>query len=366
MTGLTAPDITRSGDRHAHRIDGDHDLFRRADPSQPVGSGRVPAMNIASPRTRWYTCATDRLAEVPHFVERHAWHMIFSPDPLSIKLGLAFYSDQEVARAYLHRRRVVALACMLRRIEAGGRQGARAERRLDRWPFLVTDDQVDDAQRLVRREVAIERGRLVLTPRAFSGSVADLLPVTFLLLLFVQACLVGAGFLTVLLGLGTAGFMVLNALSWGWRQGYREAMLQSIQAEHADRATEERVRLDASASCDLKVKIPPAVEGQGHLYVLQFSTGWIKVGQTNSPRRRLAEHRRDAEVYGVNITRIWVSRPHRGFLRTEAALIEACLAAKGRRMKREYFTDIAFDVAVRFADTIAGRLPTVAASEVAR
>ncbi len=319
-----------------------------------------------TPRVRWYTCVTDRVAEVPHLFERHVWHLIFSPDPMSIKLGLAWYAKPEHASAYLHRRRVATLVCMLRRIEAGGRKGGRAERRLHRWPYRVSEAEVADARLLVDREIAIGNNFLAQSPREFEGSAFYLMPAFVFAMMFAQACAIDQGAAAAVTAVVTAIFFVMNALAWGWRQGYREAMWQSLVAEKADRATEEQARLDAMAPCDLDVKAAGARQGEGYLYVILFSTGAIKIGQSRVPRRRLGEHRRDAAVFGVNITRYWISRPHVGFLRTEAALIDACLQAKGRQFRREYFSDIAFDIAVGLAFQVVAPQPAATAGRAAR
>ncbi len=329
-------------------------------------SGNVHQMTTTRPRVRWYTCVADRVAEVPHLFERHAWHMIFSPDPMSIKLGLAWYAKPETQAAFRHRRRSLALACMLRRIEAGGWQGRQAERRLHRWPFLVNEEQVTDARRLVEREISVSRNPLATSPREFQGSIVFIMPTVVFTLMFLRACQVGEGVGALATGVSAALFAVMNVMMWGWRQGFREALWLSMQAEkiersadretfNAERAADERRRVAATLPCDLNVDVMPAGRGEGYLYVLQFSTGVIKVGQTTRIHRRLGEHRRDAAAFGVNITRCWVSRPHRGFLKTEAALIEACLIAKGRRVRQEYFSGVAFDVAVGFADQLAVR-----------
>jgi hypothetical protein len=92
----------------------------------------------------------------------------------------------------------------------------------------------------------------------------------------------------------------------------------------------------ALAPCELNIPDVPAPEGTGHLYVLQFSTGAIKVGQTADLRKRLAEHRRDASAFNVVITGYWVSLAHAEYLSNEKKLIAYC-GTIGRRAKNEYF-----------------------------
>jgi hypothetical protein len=112
------------------------------------------------------------------------------------------------------------------------------------------------------------------------------------------------------------------------------------------------VKTVARATCD----------GEGFIYVILFSTGAIKVGQTVEPRTRLSKHRRDAEVYGVTIVDYWVSPQHANYVSSETMLIKQCRRV-GTPVKKEYFLDLGFTNAVE----IAGQLPFVriAAQEVA-
>jgi hypothetical protein len=94
--------------------------------------------------------------------------------------------------------------------------------------------------------------------------------------------------------------------------------------------------------------LPSVARGGGHLYVVGFSTGAIKVGQTRDPRKRLREHRRDAGAYGVKIVNVWVSEVHVRYLMNETLLIGAC-RRMGTPARSEYFTGIEFDDAVACA-----------------
>lgn len=107
----------------------------------------------------------------------------------------------------------------------------------------------------------------------------------------------------------------------------------------------------AGCSVDLAVIIP--VDDIGYLYVIEFDTGTIKIGQTRNPKRRLAEHRRNAAAFGVSISRYWFSAPHGDYLRTEAELIIDC-AVFSRYSKREYFHEINWSEAVDDAFGLAG------------
>lgn len=323
----------------------------RVEAGQPdaAPSGNVHPKGSPRIKVRWYTCVADRIAEVPHLIERHAWHLMFSPDPMSVKLGLSWYAKPEIDAAYRHRRRVTALACMLRRIEAGGRAGGRAERRLSRSPILLTEEQVAEARRLVQREVMVERNPLALSPRAFGGSFAFLLPIAPYAAMFVQACRVGAGWLTLVSGLAAALFVIMNVLCWSWRQGYREAMWQSMQAEATERAELERAqRAELEAECDLAMDLPARPKGERYVYVLGFSTGAVKVGQTFDPARRIREHRRDAAAFNVNLVSFWVSPAHKNYPANEAVLIAGCLAISPS-VRKEYFPNLAYADAIKVA-----------------
>lgn len=102
------------------------------------------------------------------------------------------------------------------------------------------------------------------------------------------------------------------------------------------------------AACEINVEDMPATDGKGYLYVLQFSTGSIKVGQTVDLQRRLADHRRDAHAFNVAITDYWVSPAHQGYLANERLLIAFC-GHVSRRAKSEYFHGIDLATVREFA-----------------
>jgi hypothetical protein len=87
-------------------------------------------------------------------------------------------------------------------------------------------------------------------------------------------------------------------------------------------------------------------------YVVQFSSGVIKVGHSWQPKGRIATHAAAAAVHGVSVTRTWFSPPHINTIANESALIEF---AKGRfalNSGNEYFANADFDALVDFAASL--------------
>jgi hypothetical protein len=106
--------------------------------------------------------------------------------------------------------------------------------------------------------------------------------------------------------------------------------------------------LDVGQLDDQLAAQPARQEGLGYLYVIQFASGVVKVGQTVEPRTRLAKHRRDAEAFGVPIVGLWLSPPHTNFVQNEIALIEECLKIS-QRYKNEFFYSTDLDAVVKLA-----------------
>jgi hypothetical protein len=88
----------------------------------------------------------------------------------------------------------------------------------------------------------------------------------------------------------------------------------------------------------------------GHVYVIEFSSGVVKVGKAANPDSRLASHDLHARIHGVQVTKSWASDRHSGYAKTERRLIKYC-ARLGVRIAdgNEYFTDISFEAARDFA-----------------
>jgi hypothetical protein len=138
------------------------------------------------------------------------------------------------------------------------------------------------------------------------------------------------------------------------RQEAAEAIAQAHR-EH-DEAERERVRIETEARrpCVIQVDTSDQRPGDGYLYVVEFSTGAIKVGQTINLKQRLAKHRRDAEAIDVAITDYWYSEPHRQYEVNEKTLLRYC-ARLGRKAKNEYFHGLGLGTASAYADRLASR-----------
>lgn len=75
----------------------------------------------------------------------------------------------------------------------------------------------------------------------------------------------------------------------------------------------------------------------GHLYVVEFTSGVVKVGKAENPAARLAAHARLAEIHGGAVKATWTSRRLIAYATAEQELIELC-ARQGRLVSgREYF-----------------------------
>lgn len=95
----------------------------------------------------------------------------------------------------------------------------------------------------------------------------------------------------------------------------------------------------------------PARYREGHIYVVGFANGVVKVGLTRDPDRRIRAHIRHGKSLGVGIEAIWVSTPHKEASSNERELIDSIAAFVGRPSGQvgEFFT-VAFARAVAIAE----------------
>jgi hypothetical protein len=88
-----------------------------------------------------------------------------------------------------------------------------------------------------------------------------------------------------------------------------------------------------------------------HVYVIQFSTGGVKVGQSRSPDRRIEAHRDGGRAYGTEVTATWVSPKHQNVDENERELIAFC-RQHWSRVRAEYFPAADFELVSEFAKTL--------------
>ncbi|MEV7975388.1 hypothetical protein [Streptomyces sp. NPDC086519] len=86
-----------------------------------------------------------------------------------------------------------------------------------------------------------------------------------------------------------------------------------------------------------------------YVYVIEFSSGVVKVGMASSAATRFAQHNNAARIHGSSIDRHWVSPPHVRAGANEKALIEFCKRRADVVHGAEYFTGVEFDDVVTHA-----------------
>lgn len=92
----------------------------------------------------------------------------------------------------------------------------------------------------------------------------------------------------------------------------------------------------------------------GYVYVLEFSTGIVKVGKTRNPRACIATHVDDARKFGATVDQLWLSEWHENYSDNERALLRALggdSVAHGNEYLRISFMD-AVDAAKRLSLTV--------------
>jgi hypothetical protein len=84
----------------------------------------------------------------------------------------------------------------------------------------------------------------------------------------------------------------------------------------------------------------------GHVYVLGFSNGCVKVGRTQNSGQRLKDHKSMAGKFGLTVTDEWLSPPHAEWARNEDALKDIATGLGGTVVGREYYSGIDFAAVV--------------------
>jgi predicted GIY-YIG superfamily endonuclease len=97
---------------------------------------------------------------------------------------------------------------------------------------------------------------------------------------------------------------------------------------------------------------PPADFRHGYIYVIEFSNGMVKVGQTTSPASRTRSHSAYAKTLGAAIVQVWFSEEHKDYLASEERLKRAMAAISADRHRDEYFTGVPFEQARGIAEAV--------------
>lgn len=90
----------------------------------------------------------------------------------------------------------------------------------------------------------------------------------------------------------------------------------------------------------------------GHVYVLEFASGSVKVGKTGDPSKRLGTHAKVAAAHGDEIVRRWVSPGFGDFHAAETTLIRFCSERGESAGRAEFFRGVAWSEVVEYAETI--------------
>jgi hypothetical protein len=89
---------------------------------------------------------------------------------------------------------------------------------------------------------------------------------------------------------------------------------------------------------------------EGYVYVLEFSSGRLKVGFTTNIKARLASHATTAKAYGASITRTWNSPYHEEAGANEKLILAKCRSTVGVEAEGEYFAGASWDDVVAYAE----------------
>lgn len=113
-----------------------------------------------------------------------------------------------------------------------------------------------------------------------------------------------------------------------------------------------------NALCAAETKRLWAQLDPGHLYVIEFASGVVKVGKSADPKERIARHTLLARAHGGDVVRTWVSPEHYRSGESERELIDFCARSGEPVAGREYFR-VPFDDARTWASLVAAnRIPT--------
>lgn len=86
-----------------------------------------------------------------------------------------------------------------------------------------------------------------------------------------------------------------------------------------------------------------------YVYVIEFTSGTVKVGQARDAQKRIGQHAKTAQAHGHSAARTWMSIPHVGYAANESALIAFCEERWAIAAGREAFAAGDFDSVVEHA-----------------
>lgn len=93
------------------------------------------------------------------------------------------------------------------------------------------------------------------------------------------------------------------------------------------------------------------------IYVLELSTGIVKLGGSENYDKRIKEHRANAQRYGFQITRVWVQPVDNFFGVEKLALVD--MNRLGTAHGRESFSGLSYEQAIEILETaISNYVPT--------
>jgi hypothetical protein len=112
-------------------------------------------------------------------------------------------------------------------------------------------------------------------------------------------------------------------------------------------------------SPDMDLRERFRADAERYIYVIEFTTGVVKVGQASHKEQRVADHTRTAQKHGTAVARSWVSAEHQEYAQNETALIAFCAERWPLAGGREYFANADYDEVVEYA----GGLPMTRLTE---
>lgn len=99
-------------------------------------------------------------------------------------------------------------------------------------------------------------------------------------------------------------------------------------------------------------KVPGKSDLGSYLYVIEFSSGVVKVGMTTSPAVRFTRHEKVARSQNASIGSYWISPPHVSTAANERALLNSCRRRAKSIGASEYFAGLVFAEAVELARSL--------------